>query len=135
MEQDYRQFLGIPFVPHGREMVGCDCWGLVRLVYQDWYGIDLPLFAGHRFDVNNPMAAAKLMAEGARLNIWQNVDTPQRGNILLFGAGAAPYHVGVCLNDELMLHTREGTDSTTERYTGLLWGGRRWGIFTHKELV
>lgn len=135
MDKDYRQYLGIPFVPHGRERAGCDCWGLVRLVYLDWYGIELPLFDGHTFDVNNPMAAARLMAEGTRLDIWRDVEEPQLGNILLFGGAGAPYHVGVYLTPELMLHTREGIDASTERHNALIWGVRRWGIFTHKDLV
>lgn len=135
MDKDYRQYLGIPFVPHGRTRTGCDCWGLVRLVYKDWFDIDLPLFGGHEFDVNNPLAAAKLMAEGVALDIWRDAIEPTRGNILLFGGGPAPYHVGIWLTPELMLHTRHGIDASTERHNALIWGARRWGIFTHKDLV
>ena len=38
-------FVGIPFVPGGHSMVGCDCWGLLRLVYRRMLGVELPPYA------------------------------------------------------------------------------------------
>lgn len=29
------RFIGIPFEDHGRARAGCDCWGLVCLIYQE----------------------------------------------------------------------------------------------------
>ncbi|RMB11905.1 C40 family peptidase [Eilatimonas milleporae] len=131
---DYRPYLAIPFVPHGRDRSGCDCWGLVCLVYRDCFNVSLPPFDRAVGDVNNPLSVAPVMAAGAAQDIWVKSDTPRAGDVLLFGTRAAPYHVGLYVNGDLMLHTRAGTDATTERWRGCLWDRRLIGFFRHRLL-
>ena len=38
-------FVGIPFVNETSSMSGCDCWGLLRLVYRKVLGVKLPPYA------------------------------------------------------------------------------------------
>src|SRR5512134_1374594 len=39
-------YVGIPYLDHGAARSGCDCWGLVRLIYRERTRIELPSYAG-----------------------------------------------------------------------------------------
>ena len=39
---DLSTFIGIPYLERGRCLQGCDCWGIVKIVYSFLWGIELP---------------------------------------------------------------------------------------------
>jgi len=51
------------------------------------------------------------------------------GDIILMNLIGHPVHVGIVIDDEKMVHTLSGHDSTLERYTSVLWQNRIEGIF------
>jgi cell wall-associated NlpC family hydrolase len=40
------RYVGLPYRAGGRERDGLDCWGLIRLIYREQLGIDLPEIPG-----------------------------------------------------------------------------------------
>jgi murein DD-endopeptidase len=40
----FDQFVGIPYVAHGRDYAGADCWGLLYLFYRDVLGVQIPSY-------------------------------------------------------------------------------------------
>ena len=129
------EFIGIPFRHRGRDMDGCDCWGLVRLVYRRLYGIELADFADRYENALDAPAIAGLVGEESRSQEWAAVETPQPGDVVLLRIAGAPVHVGVMVEQDRMLHVLEGIDAAIERLDSPLWQPRVAGYFRHRLLA
>lgn len=116
-------YIGVPFVSHGRDRRGVDCWGLVALVYRDVFGIALPdpaaAPAGGYADARDRDAVARLV--GAMAPAWRPVAAPAIGDVVLFYRRGVPAHIGVHVAPGRMLHACEYNGGTVDRYPGLLW--------------
>ena len=56
-------YVGIPYRPLGRDRDGCDCWGLLAMVWREQFGCDLPDYPGERW---NEGVSAQKVADGAQ---------------------------------------------------------------------
>ncbi|MFN3827780.1 MAG: C40 family peptidase [Micavibrio sp.] len=129
-------YIGIPFAEKGRDRDGCDCWGLVRLVLQDIYGVkDLPAYTETYSDTKDTENLPRVYETEAERD-WIRIDADQElpGDVVLMRIRAVPMHVGVVIAKGWMIHVCEGIDSTRERYDGLEWRSRIIGYFRHKSL-
>ncbi len=122
------QYIGLPFKDHGRDRCGVDCWGLVRLVLAEQCDIQLGdyLYRDTRDQINIPAAFAQGALE------WQPVAVGQPGDLVLLRVGSRPMHVGLVVEEGLMLHVQSGVNgSLIEHYNGPKWGGRIEGIYRY----
>ena len=122
-------YVGIPFVSRGRGRAGADCWGLVRLVYAEQYGIDLPSLADVYAEAADTAQAAGALA--AHREGWRQVDEPREGDVVLLRVDGAESHVGVWLDGSRMLHAREGHAACVERLDAGAWRHRVCGVFRY----
>ncbi len=86
------KYLGIKYRLGGREVTGLDCWGLVRMVYRDELGIDIPVLDGSDtcFEMN-----------------FAKVRVPRQFDIVFFDAFPRRSHAGVVLfPTEWILHAK-----------------------------
>lgn len=60
-------YVGIPYADHRSDRSGCDCWGLVRLVYRERAGVVLPAYAGDYGDEADTGGVRRLRRGGPRL--------------------------------------------------------------------
>lgn len=65
------RYIGLPFLDHGRDRAGLDCWGLVRLVFSEQFNIGLPAFIGEYNTTADIHAIAALVEREALL--WREV--------------------------------------------------------------
>lgn len=129
----WNDYVGIPYVVGGRTREGLDCWGLVRLVYDEQLGIKLPSFE----HVAPGDEAAEVMARNREE--WLPVaDVSKPGDVALFRVLGSESHVGLVTQGGHFLHAREGYASTIERFDAGVWQNRLVGRFRYagpKSLV
>jgi cell wall-associated NlpC family hydrolase len=118
------RYIGLPFLAHGRDQKGLDCWGLVRLVYFNEFGIDLPALSGAYEDTERQShgVIASLYQDEARQR-WMKVEADKAGtgNVVVLRFAGQPVHVGIYLGWNNMLHVMRGTESCIERIDTPRW--------------
>ncbi len=98
---DIQRYIQIPYKEHGRDHDGCDCLGLVILVYREEFGLNFPdvLYS----DPQDPDNAGLINVMKSTVEAMP-VDDPQEGDIVLLILSGAP-HMGVYVGKGAMLHT------------------------------
>ena len=111
---DTTKYIEIPFLDHGRNFDGCDCYGLVRLIYKEEFNQKLPLFFEYSdsnsreeiqelIDVNKPLLNAKQLEE------------PTYGCIVVLNMRGFATHMGVYIGNNMIIHILKGANSLCER--------------------
>lgn len=124
------KYVNIPFKDGGRDLAGCDCWGLVRLVYQQEFSIDLPSFSGE-YDINDPKLLHDLIAQ--HKEGWEQLGEPEPGCVVLFRMFGSESHVGVAVSHTQFLHAREKYSSAVENFSSTEWKNRIVGYYKYCE--
>lgn len=128
------EFVGIPWRDLGRTRDGCDCWGLVLLVFRD-LGIELPaLHEAYSTAADHRQVAG--LVDGVRGD-WSpiNAGSERPFDAILFTQGRIPSHVGIVVKPGKMLHLAERQSSLIETYRDGKWHHRIEGFYRHKALA
>ena len=122
-----------PFVEHGRDYDGWDCWGCVLCAYRDVLGIELPSYS--REDYRRALPGTRLaeLVDRERRAMWRAVPEPAPGDVVVLKIKRYPVHCGVVLGGGQMIHAHHGTDTTVERYGGLIWRDRLDDYWRHES--
>lgn len=102
----WSRYVGLPF-GEGRGQV--TCWALVRRVYADRLGVDLPEYG--EISAHDLVRVARAMRAGQNEG-WRAVDRPQALDVVLMRSGRggrAVVHVGVMVDGARVLHVEEQT--------------------------
>ncbi|MEZ0260295.1 MAG: C40 family peptidase [Alphaproteobacteria bacterium] len=129
------RYIGLPFLTHGRDRSGLDCWGLARLVMAEQLGRALPSFAYEYISTTEAGQIGELIARECVL--WDSVAAGEErlGDVIVLRLLGHPMHVGVVLGDRQMLHIEQGIDSAIESYAGPRWRDRVFGFFRYREAI
>lgn len=131
---DFNKYVGLPYSLRGRDESGIDCWGLVRLVYKEQFDIELPSLVELYPDGSEDTVYQKLAEDIAiRKEKWEEVASPDVGDIVLLRHNGFPVHVGIFIGDGKFLHAFGGTHSVVDRLTSVHWRNRIVGYFKYKE--
>ena len=140
LEEWPSRWVGIPFLTHGRTREGCDCWGLVRLVYAERAGIQIPGYGGEYEGLDDVRRRARAFRRREGED-FRRVTSFQVGDVVLMRTGALPLHVGLFVGYEMGRKWILNTDdvrghSYLASLDALLLrdGGGRYTIHRHKRL-
>lgn len=99
-------YVGLPFGMAAGELT---CWGLVRQVYADHLGVDLPEYG--EISVHDLLRIARAMTRG-KDDGWRAVNPPQEFDVCIMRSpqgGASVVHVGVMTGPRHVLHVEAAT--------------------------
>lgn len=129
MIYNFSKYIGIPFTDHGRNESGCDCWGLIRLIYKNEFGIELSDLGPIYKSTTDENGMRHLYS--SQLPNWKIVKTPRVGDVVLLRIRGVPIHVGIVVGNSKMIHVERGIDSVIERFTSGIWNNRIEGFYRY----
>ena len=125
-----KKYVGIPFVSNGRTPEGCDCYGLIRLVLQNEYGIILPELSDDYTNALNVEQTAKLFAQHLPVIASVKLKEPRESAVVVLTERGKPSHVGIVAGNGYILHTGAKTGSVCQRSTHPGLRGRIEGYYS-----
>ena len=122
-----KDYIGIPYVNRGRDRdPGVDCWGLIRLVYEERFGALLPSFQGQYRNARSQRTVSRLIdSHRGALFVRHDGDMDaSTGLAVLLKQSGLPLHVAFYAGDEgghrFVLHTTfDRGHSHLERLDGM----------------
>jgi hypothetical protein len=124
-----KKYIGIPFASNGRTLEGCDCYGLVRLVLRNEYGVDLPELSDDYSDALNVEETARLFAENLPVLTVKKIDGPEEKAVVVITEHGFAAHIGIVADGGCILHTGVKTGSVCQRATHPGLRGRIEGYY------
>lgn len=132
-EEDFRKYIGIDFV-HG----STDCYGLIRRVYDEMFGIPLRNYARPDNWWDYPdlydLYMENFENEGFRLVDFDLNSGREVGDIILMAIHSEKAcHAGIYIGNGKILHHFYGRKSSIENYCRL-WKNTTVAVIRHKDL-
>jgi hypothetical protein len=129
----FDQYVGLPYLDHGRDRKGLDCWGLLRLIYQEQANIVLPTYS---YDTAEDRETAARIIAGNE-EPWYEIaeeDVLPLDAVLMKRAGVE-CHIGVITRRHYVLHIGlDYNDSVVEPYYAMRLKRRVTRFIRHKKM-
>lgn len=131
------KYIGVPFKDRGRDIFGCDCWGLYRIVLYEQFGLVLPNILDGYNNVKQVREISKLYEEQAVSDEWVTIEPgkEQLGDVICFRIRGVPCHIGIVITKGYMLHIERGSNSCFVPYNNLKWKDRIAGFHRPREVA
>ena len=115
-----RRYIGVPYAKKGRSMDGADCWGLVRIVLDEQFGIAVPSYSD-LYDGSEDVKAWSKAIINNQHTFFEKVSFSldrfcETGAVVLLHRRMVPLHVGYFIGTEygrhFILHTTKERGSS-----------------------
>ena len=134
-------YVGLPWLEHGLTRDGVDCWGIVRLVYAEVLGIDVPDYSSRVASLRERAEIAAIFAGATAGKPWRCTfkgEVLQDLDVAVFRINGIDSHAGlVVLTDAgpRMLHAARGRDTAVVSLLDPAWADRLSGVYRHAEVA
>ena len=116
--KDLNRLIGIPFKLNRRDFKGCDCRGIVCLYYEYVKDKIIPFTDGKKIFFRNPKKDINRMTEVLHtFTIPISADKLQEGDILILKNTDTAGALGICINNEQILHMDKIVGSCLSKIT------------------
>ena len=117
------KYIGLPFEKY-------NCWQLLCKIYREQFGIALPTYDDEYLNALD-RGNIKMLYEREVPISWTKCKTPQIGDAVLMRLRGQPWHVGVVVSRDSMIHTERGLEAVIERFTGPNWKNNIIGFYRY----
>lgn len=125
------KYIEIPYKDNGRDDNGCDCWGLPRLIYIRERNIVLESYAGEYNGAYDPSIPR---LKDCHRHEWERVENPGEFDLVSLRLAGRPWHVGVMIDKENMIHTQVKIGVSIESIRHPMWFHRVEGFYRWKPV-
>lgn len=129
--------IGIPFSKDGESpQEGFDCWGLVRFVYKEFYGIELPDFNHSNIHYLNGKKVHKIIEEEQNdEKLWEKLNEPEEPCILAIKNHPLYInHTGIYVGRGKFLQSLEKVGVILSDIHDKYWSQKIVGFYKWKEI-
>lgn len=123
-------YVGIRYKDRGRDHDGCDCWGLVKLIYHEQFHIELPDYLDAYSHANNHVEVTAAVNSGLK-DGWLKVDKPQPGDLMIINIASRPWHCAIMVDTDKFMHAPDTGTVCIERTNRPTWSKRIEGFYRH----
>ena len=116
-------YVGIPFEEY-------NCWQLICKIYNEQFGIKLSDYS-NEYKTALDKENIRLIYE-RELKIWQQIKNPAFGDIIVLMIQGQPWHTGIVVSKQFMLHTERKIQSMIESYNGIIWKNKIIGYYRYQ---
>ena len=126
------RYVGIPFKSGGRGMDGVDCYGLLRLVYKEQFGAELPSLDDAYKNALDTRETAPLAKKYIPLLRGDKTESPKPGDAAVMIEHGLPTHIGIYAGGGYILHATRRLGVVLQRTTHPDLRGRVEGYYAVK---
>jgi cell wall-associated NlpC family hydrolase len=124
-------YVGLPWRDKGRGPDAFDCWGLAREVLTRHYGAPpLPDY-GDAYRNANDLATVTQAIQRGLLQGWERCGAAAEGRLAIVQLAGVPWHCGVMVGEDMMLHALERANVVVESIRTLTWARRIEGFYRY----
>lgn len=121
------RYLDIPFLDKGRTRSGVDCYGLIRLIYEEQRQITLPSYT-EQYATTTDYEEITALLKGEVASRWAEIDasTVATYDGLVFSILGQPIHFGMVLDPPWFIHAIKRERQAVGRTKVERWDTMEW---------